>query len=783
MASVCKPYSLLDETIPRHVCTVGVDCLLMLEISQGLIRTELLHDAGDSVPCLVSQPTFNGTAEASDLIVMQPALSTTVVHTELLSDTGDTIPSSVSQPAVTETAEATDLIEMQPELCTAVVHTELLSDTRDTIPSSVSQPAVTETAEAADLIEVQSELCTTVVHSELSHDTGDIVPSVVSQPISTETAEAADMVEATPQIEGIYISNARKNGTTGRRLYDKEHYCLYCCKPYAKIARHILAVHGDEDDVKTLPREGMQRKLKLELLLRRGDFRHNHEVISLKKGQLVVLRRPEDNDMDMTTYDDFGPCPDCLGFVHKKHMWHHVKQCPHKASTSTNHRHVQKESYALLADCSFSNAQSGFVANILAGMRNDDVFSVISHDIDIQRFGSNLYEKLGAAQMETIRQSMRTVARLILQIRQLLEKPSLTLTDCICPDMFDDVVQGVQTLVRTEFNDSCRPQQGTPSLALKLGYNLKSCASIKLGCAIKNQDIVAEKQAADFLRLYDLEWQRKVSKSALETLGQRRTNTAQLLPLTQDLVKLQQYQLQQMTALCAELETNPTTTAWMNLAKVTLSRLIVFNKRRGGEASRLRVSNYVSRPNWHAHGAEEFKASLSDVETKLCDRLTLVEIVGKRGRKVPVLLTVDLKNCIDTLNECRGSAGINPSNPFVFARGYRNSVRCLRGNDVIREICTKADLSQPDLITSTRLRKYIATVAQLLCLADNECDWLATHLGHDYRVHKKFYRLTESVVELAKVSKLLISADKGQVHKYAGKYLDDINVDGMICIM
>ena len=47
-------------------------------------------------------------------------------------------------------------------------------------------------------------------------------------------------------------------------------------------------------------------------------------------------------------------------------------------------------------------------------------------------------------------------------------------------------------------------------------------------------------------------------------------------------------------------------------------------------------------------------------------------------------------------------------------------------------------------------------------------------LGHDSRVHNKFYCLNESVVEPAKVSKLLISTDKGRMHKYARKYVDDI---------
>jgi len=38
----------------------------------------------------------------------------------------------------------------------------------------------------------------------------------------------------------------------------------------------------------------------------------------------------ENDEIDTTTYDEFGPCLECLGLAHKKNMWHHVKQCPHK---------------------------------------------------------------------------------------------------------------------------------------------------------------------------------------------------------------------------------------------------------------------------------------------------------------------------------------------------------------------------------------------------------------------------------------------------------------------
>jgi hypothetical protein len=55
---------------------------------------------------------------------------------------------------------------------------------------------------------------------------------------------------------------------------------------------------------------------------------------------------------------------------------------------------------------------------------------------------------------------------------------------------------------------------------------------------------------------------------------------------------------------------------------------------------------------------EEFKATLTSIERKLCDRLILEDIIGKRGRKVPVLITPELQTSIDTLIKHRSAAGI-----------------------------------------------------------------------------------------------------------------------------
>ena len=49
-------------------------------------------------------------------------------------------------------------------------------------------------------------------------------------------------------------------------------------------------------------------------------------------------------------------------------------------------------------------------------------------------------------------------------------------------------------------------------------------------------------------------------------------------------------------------------------------------------------------------------------------------------------------------------------------------------------------------------------------------------MGHDNRIKREYYRLPKDLLELVKVSKLLIAAKSGRLSQCAGKSLNDINI-------
>ena len=140
----------------------------------------------------------------------------------------------------------------------------------------------------------------------------------------------------------------------------------------------------------------------------------------------------------------------------------------------------------------------------------------------------------------------------------------------------------------------------------------------------------------------------------------------------------------------------------------------------------------------------------------------------------------DILLAMEALLLHRKTVGVVEENIYLFATPTKGSLRPLRGNDCLNNVLkTVGDLEYPERVRSTELRKYCATVSQIADLGENDLRWLAEHLGHNLDVHREYYRLRESTVELSKVSRLLLALDEGSIANLAGKKLSEISVEGV----
>jgi hypothetical protein len=67
---------------------------------------------------------------------------------------------------------------------------------------------------------------------------------------------------------------------------------------------------------------------------------------------------------------------------------------------------------------------------------------------------------------------------------------------------------------------------------------------------------------------------------------------------------------------------------------------------------------------------------------------------------------------------------------------------------------------------------------QIVNLTNGEQEWLSSHLGHELHIDKDFYRTNDAVLEISRISRLLMAAHTGKLAQYAGRQLADIHVEG-----
>jgi hypothetical protein len=456
----------------------------------------------------------------------------------------------------------------------------------------------------------------------------------------------------------------------------------------------------------------------------------------------------------------------------KATLWKHVKKCPFMRDVkedSSSHRCQGKSSLLLPFS---AEASEELRRHIMSGMNQNEVTAAVRTDDLIMKFGSRLHFKHGHLQhrFQYVRDRIRQLGRLLLEVRSKTST-MINLSDCLIPEMFADVVSSVRSICG--FDDVSHLYK-VPSLALKIGHSLKECTRIEMNSCLMKGSRAAErrKQYKEFLFLCDTEWGHEISSHALRSLHQRKFNKPLILPLAKDVKLLHNYLSNLAESLKRSLLEQVTASAWSDLCQVTLTQVVIFNRRRGGEVERMQLSAFTA--NSFKNVSEDIEGCLSEVERALCREFRLIYIEGKRGRKVPVLLTKAAQSQVNLLISKRGSVGIPVANKFLFAR--RNSFEPYRSSDCLRKYARESGATNPGAITSTRLRKHVATMSQMLALKDNELDLLASFLGHSIRVHEEFYRLPEQTLQVAKVSKVLIAMERGQLSNLQGRNLEDVDV-------
>ena len=382
--------------------------------------------------------------------------------------------------------------------------------------------------------------------------------------------------ELDDQNANIIVSQT--DNTSGRK-YDKRSYCYFCGISQSKLARHLRLKHRHKEKVYDLVNETDKEKRNVLLLTLRnlGNHKHNMAVLEKKEGEIIVIHRPQ-GDAD---YQNYVPCRYCYGYLSKNAIWKHNCLLAPKSEDGATVPRIRKGGKELLQQA-HDGETIGF-SGMMNGMKQDDDGLVAAKDALILQYGRSLCNKFGGdrEQFNYIRSKMRQIARLLRHLRKIGSQPSVAMTDFIHPTKFKLMIQAAKECAG--FNENAYEK---PSSAIKSGGILKRLAEMKQTGALQRGDTAEADSCTQFIKLCKLNWANEVSSVASRNLSDRKRLGVLVIPLTEDIMKLNEF----LTALA---DTNihmvaESSEAFMSLTQVTLAKVLLFNRKRQGEVSRIK---------------------------------------------------------------------------------------------------------------------------------------------------------------------------------------------------
>ena len=362
----------------------------------------------------------------------------------------------------------------------------------------------------------------------------------------------------------------------------------------------------------------------LRSLVNDGDFKHNTDALRKGTGEVVVGRR---SSLIGRRISDFVACAFCKRFYSKKNLWRHTKDCPEKkeyyrahgeVSVDGNRKRIQavKNGRTLVYNAIF-DGDDNVLNEMAAHLRDDEITPIVVSDKLIRREAALRITALGRKEDQKqddvyrVNNSARTLGRILSFAR--VTKPGISLNRLLRPCNFDFVVDIARKM-------SIEKERPSLNVGKTIGFLLKKVCQSKYCLALRKGDENGRNDATNFTKLIEAEWNSRVNRPAVRQMEREKRMTVPAIPITEDLQKFRDFLLRNMKHLNERLRRHPNPEDWLQLAKLTMCRLILFNKRRRGEVRELRVSEYLARPNWQNDDNGEMALALSPMDRLLAKR-------------------------------------------------------------------------------------------------------------------------------------------------------------------
>lgn len=526
--------------------------------------------------------------------------------------------------------------------------------------------------------------------------------------------------------------------------------CFFCGKFFVKLNRHITAAHANEGEVKdlpTLPRK--KRLLEFELLRKKGIYRHNMQNLNDDKA-LMADRNQGSGPLKI--------CSICNGFFHRKNFHKHAAVCRRKLGPGL-------VSGSCVESLAFPHEDRGFV-DLLSRFQDSQIGKLCRQDELILTVGRSQFQKdkRKADKKVEVRKSvmanMRTLASLYMEFKACAGKQNVIVSTKSMLErknflFLEEAIQNVTT-----------KEDGTmkPGLKVKIGNLLKTTLKIMKGSYLIQQDDDRAEDIDKFESVLKLRWTRNFGNAEYAVLQNRQSNLRQPnhLPNEAELKKVRDYTLSSVKEYVQDGFSFWDSERYITLRNLIVCRLTLFNARRGGEPSRLLISDWQDAKNDKWIDQQRVQ-SLSSIEKLLLEKYKVMYQGGKgTNHLVPVLVPLDCVKALDILSDIdiRRCCDINAENEFLFP-STKSSMDHVNGWACTKQIVLASGVEQT--ITATQMRHRAATLYAQLEVPEDQRNAFFMHMGHSASVNKNVYQCPMALQEITQVGRYLADiADDSQ---------------------
>ncbi|XP_057297360.1 uncharacterized protein LOC130627280 [Hydractinia symbiolongicarpus] len=498
-------------------------------------------------------------------------------------------------------------------------------------------------------------------------------------------------------------------------------YCMFCEKMIPnKLSRHIQRVHKADDRVKTaLSVNKNERNLIFQQFRLDGIAVYNRKQAGEVNIKYQRERRRRKTDTDNLIY-----CSDCNKFILPKSFFCHKRNCKGDrrrkiAPTPVFVLETQERNDGL-------DLSPEFQEHILSEFRNDRIGNVCRNDATLLKLGDVFYARVKRKKDKRVqvRKTIKSEVRIIGHIydRALQQKQF----NCAFNNSLDIFKRDNFSCLRLAIEKYTSAEDDTikPGLKQNIYYILKRSSKILRALMISQNKTDVAQEIQNFIDLLDL-WKYLIFGDAIYETNKRREvflrKPAQL-PNENDMKIMRTHILDRIETLTKDKLVFFTTSDFVELRDVTLSRLVIENGRNAGEPSRLEISdwNMAKNDEWidkqNMSHLDEFDRILESYKyTRYGIGFLLEELWCNpcKGNKhlVPLLIPKETEAALDLLSspDYRKIAGISVDNPSVFAN-TRQSEDHTSGWHSLHSIMENLPLKEPEKTKSTANRHRISTL-------------------------------------------------------------------------